>query len=58
MIKNTINEGYEKNRNLFTSSIGSKVFIKKKKFIDLSMCAGSILLAIIILYTERQLKNV
>lgn len=44
MIKNTINEGYEKNKDLFTSSIGSKVFIKKKKFIDLSMCAGSILL--------------
>ena len=36
MIKNTINEGYEKNKNLFTSSIGSKVFIKKEiyRFID------------------------
>ena len=39
-----LNEGYQDNLNLFYNANGSKIFLKKKKFIDLSMCAGSIIL--------------
>ena len=38
------NEGYSKLSNLFSSGNGSDIFINKKKFLDLSLCAGSILL--------------
>lgn len=38
------NEGYSNLKNLFSSGKGSNIFIKKKKFLDLSLCAGSIIL--------------
>ena len=38
------NEGYSDLKNLFSSGKGSNIFIKKKKFLDLSLCAGSIIL--------------
>ena len=43
MSKNILNEGYQKNSFLLSKGIGSKVF-HKKKLIDLSFCAGSLLL--------------
>ena len=39
-----LNEGYENNTDLFFRGQDEKIFTKNKKFIDLSMCAGSILL--------------
>lgn len=45
MAKNLIlNEGYFNNKHFFDKGIGSNIFIKKKKFIDLSFGAGSLLL--------------
>lgn len=45
MGKNLIlNEGYHNNKYLFEKGVGSKIFIKKKKFIDLSFSAGCLLL--------------
>ncbi len=35
-----LNEGY-KNSKLITHSTGSYIYIKNRKFIDLSNCAGS-----------------
>ncbi len=42
--KYILNEGYNKIDSLFTKGIGSNIFIKKKKFLDLSLCAGSLIL--------------
>ena len=39
-----LNEGYENNTDLFFGAQDEKIFTKKKIYIDLSMCAGSILL--------------
>jgi glutamate-1-semialdehyde 2,1-aminomutase len=39
-----LNEGYEKNTDLFYGAQDDKIFKKKRKYIDLSMCAGSVLL--------------
>ena len=39
-----LNEGYENLNNLFTSGKGSKIYINNKKFLDLSLCAGTHLL--------------
>lgn len=36
-----MNEGYDKIDNLFSKAIGSNIFIKNKKFLDLSFCAGT-----------------
>ena len=45
MAKNLIlNEGYLNNKYFFDKGIGSNIFIKEKKFIDLSFSAGSLLL--------------
>ena len=46
LLKNNIimNEGYEKRDNLFTKGIGSSIYIKNKKYLDLSFCAGTNLL--------------
>ena len=38
------NEGYNNLNNLFSSGKGSDIFINNRKFLDLSLCAGSILL--------------
>ncbi len=45
-LKNNIimNEGYEKRDNLFTKGLGSNIYIKNKKYLDLSFCAGTNLL--------------
>ena len=42
--KNLMNEGYEKGGTLFTKGIGSKIYINKQKYLDLSFCAGTNLL--------------
>ncbi len=39
-----INEGYKKGVDLFYGAQDERIFTKNKKYIDLSMCAGSILL--------------
>ena len=39
-----MNEGYETSKDAFHSGKGSKIFIKKKQFLDLSLCAGSLIL--------------
>ena len=39
-----MNEGYDNIQNLFSSGIGSKIQINRKKFLDLSLCAGSLIL--------------
>ena len=39
-----MNEGYNKVDSLFSSGNGSNIFIKKKKLLDLSLCAGSLIL--------------
>lgn len=42
--KYLLNEGYGNKNQLFTSGHGSHIYIGKKKYIDLSLCAGSNLL--------------
>ena len=44
MSKKVINEGYLDKQDLFDYAESSSIFIKKKKYIDLSMCAGSLIL--------------
>ena len=44
MANNLLNEGYKNNPHIFDRAQGSKVFIKNKKFIDLSFSAGSLIL--------------
>ena len=40
-----LNEGYQQNKkNLFDKGKGDLIFIRKKKYIDLSFCAGANLL--------------
>tara|TARA_A100001015_G_C15043784_1_gene741828 strand:+ start:3973 stop:5205 length:1233 start_codon:yes stop_codon:yes gene_type:complete len=39
-----INEGYNFKNNFFDGGSGSKIFLKGKKLLDLSFCAGSLLL--------------
>ncbi len=39
-----LNEGYKNNSFIFERGIGSKIYIKKKEFIDLSFSAGSLIL--------------
>ena len=44
-MKNIIlNEGYHNSKVLFDKGINDKVYIKKKSYIDLSNCAGSLIL--------------
>lgn len=46
LLKNQIimNEGYDKRDNLFSKGVGSHIYIKNKKYLDLSFCAGTNLL--------------
>ena len=44
MVKYILNEGYYKNLELFSKGNNVNIFSNKIKYIDLSMCAGSILL--------------
>jgi glutamate-1-semialdehyde aminotransferase len=39
-----MNEGYGDSKNLFSSANGSNIFVGKKKFLDLSLCAGSLII--------------
>ena len=39
-----LNEGYKKTTDLFCGAKDVEIFTKNRKYIDLSMCAGSILL--------------
>ena len=44
-MKNLIlNEGYQNSKILFDKGIKDKIYIKKKEYIDLSNCAGSLIL--------------
>ena len=36
-----LNEGYDSLDDLFTSGKGSNIYIKNKRYLDLSLCAGS-----------------
>ena len=36
-----LNEGYQELNNYFTSGKGSKIYIKKREYLDLSLSAGS-----------------
>ena len=44
MKENILNEGYYKNLELFSKGNNVNIFSNKTKYLDLSMCAGSILL--------------
>tara|TARA_B100000965_G_C19546636_1_gene738137 strand:+ start:223 stop:1458 length:1236 start_codon:yes stop_codon:yes gene_type:complete len=44
MSENILNEGYNKNSELFFKGVGENIVSKNSKYLDLSMCAGSILL--------------
>ncbi len=39
-----MNEGYQDKNNLFSYGKGSSIFLKKRKILDLSLCAGSLIL--------------
>ena len=39
-----LNEGYKNNHNLFDKGEGSKIYSRKKKYLDLSFAAGSLIL--------------
>ena len=39
-----MNEGYDKKDILFSKGVGSHIYIKNKKYLDLSFCAGTNLL--------------
>ena len=39
-----LNEGYKNSKVFFEKGIRDKIFIKKKSYIDLSNCAGSLIL--------------
>ena len=47
-----LNEGYEDLNNLFTSGKGSNLYINNKKYLDLSLCAGSHILGITTSFSE------
>ena len=53
-----LNEGYENLNNLFTSGKGSNIYINNKKYLDLSMCAGSHLLGHNPRVFRKSIKNV
>jgi len=48
-----LNREYKNAKNFFESGKGSYIYIKKKKFIDLNYCAGSLLLG----HNSKILKN-
>jgi len=52
-----LNEGYNDLNNLFTSGIGSNIYINNKKFLDLSLCAGSLLLGHNSIIFKKSIKN-
>ena len=57
MSKNILNEGYGKNTELFYKGYKEKIFSNRKSYLDLSMCAGSILLGHNHFIYQNSLKN-
>ena len=53
-----LNEGYENLNNLFTSGKGSNIYINNKKYLDLSLCAGSHILGHNPTIFKKSIKNV
>ena len=41
---NLLNEGYQQNKVFFNKANGSYVYHKKKRYLDLSSCAGTLIL--------------
>ncbi len=56
--KMILNEGYMPNGSYFTSGIGSNIYINKKKFLDLSLCAGTLILGHNSKIFKNSLKNI
>jgi len=52
-----LNEGYDDLGNLFTSGKGSNIFIKNKRYLDLSLCAGSHILGHNPIIFQKSIKN-
>lgn len=53
-----LNEGYEDLNNLFTSAKGSNIYINNKKYLDLSLCAGSHILGHNSIIFNKAIKNI
>ena len=52
-----LNEGYDDLNNLFTSGKGSNIYIKNKRYLDLSLCAGSHILGHNPIVFQKSIKN-
>ena len=52
-----LNEGYDGLDNLFTSGKGSNIYIKNKRYLDLSLCAGSHILGHNPIIFQKSIKN-
>ena len=52
-----LNEGYDDLGNLFTSGKGSNIYIKNKRYLDLSLCAGSHILGHNPIIFQKSIKN-
>ena len=52
-----LNEGYDDLNNLFTSGKGSNIYIKNKRYLDLSLCAGSHILGHNPIIFQKSIKN-
>ncbi len=52
-----LNEGYDTLENLFTSGKGSNIYIKNKRYLDLSLCAGSHILGHNPIIFQKSIKN-
>ncbi len=53
-----LNEGYDDLNDLFTSGEGSNIYINKKKYLDLSLCAGSLILGHNPIVFQKSVKNI
>ena len=53
-----LNEGYDDLNDLFTSGEGSNIYINKKKYLDLSLCAGSLILGHNPIVFKKSVKNI
>ena len=53
-----LNEGYDDLNDLFTSGEGSNIYINKKKYLDLLLCAGSLILGHNPIVFQKSVKNI
>jgi glutamate-1-semialdehyde 2,1-aminomutase len=53
-----LNEGYDDLNNLFTSGKGSNIYIDNKKYLDLSLCAGSHILGHNPIVFQKSIKDI